>query len=52
MNSVSRGREIYWLRRRKSGTSLFSTVPLETVLTEPFTIRSMNTIRKLVAKFP
>jgi len=47
-----RGREIYWRRRRKPGTSLFSTVPLEKVLREPFTIRSANTIRNLVAKFP
>ncbi len=46
-----RGREIYWRRRRKPGTSLFSTVPLEKVLREPFTIRSANTIRKLVAEF-
>lgn len=47
-----RGREIYWWRRRKPGTSLFSTVPFEKVLQEPFTVRSTNTIRKLVAKFP
>ena len=47
-----RGREIYWRRRRKPGTSLFSTVPFEKVLREPFTIRSTNTIRKLAAKFP
>ncbi len=47
-----RGREIYWWRRRKPGTSLFSTVPLEKVLRDPFTIRSTNTIRKLSAKFP
>src|ERR1700730_10808722 len=45
-----RGREIYWWRRRRRGTSL--TVPLEKALREPFTIRSTNTIRKLVAKFP
>jgi len=47
-----RGREIYWWRRKKTGTSLFSTVPLARVLSEPFTIRSTNTIRKLVAKYP
>jgi uncharacterized protein (DUF1697 family) len=46
-----RGREIYWWRRKKPGTSLFLTVPLAKVLTEPFTIRSTNTIRKLVAKY-
>ena len=44
------GREIYWWRRKKPGTSLFSTVPLGNVLRLPFTIRSTNTIRKLVGK--
>lgn len=46
------GREIYWLRRKKPGTSLYSTVPLERVLRRPFTIRSRNTVRKLAAKYP
>ena len=46
------GREIYWWRRKKPGTSLYSTVPLAKVLREPFTIRGINTIRKLVAKWP
>ena len=46
------GREVYWWRRKKPGTSLFSTVPLAKVLRGPFTIRSTNTIRKLVAKWP
>lgn len=45
-------REIYWWRRKKPGTSLFSTVPLGKVLRVPFTIRSTSTIRKLVAKWP
>ena len=45
------GREIYWWRRKKPGTSLFATVPLPKVLREPFTVRSTNTIRKLVAKW-
>ena len=47
-----RGREIYWWRRKKPGTSLFATVPLEKVLRMPFTIRSTNTIRTLIAKWP
>ena len=47
-----RGREIYWRRRKKPGTSLYSTVPLTKVLTEPFTIRSTNTMRGLAAKWP
>jgi len=45
-------REVYWWRRKKPGTSLFSTVPSAKVLSEPFTIRSTNTIRRLVAKWP
>lgn len=47
-----RGREIYWWRRKKPGTSLFATVPLAKVLHMPFTIRGTNTIRKLAAKWP
>ena len=46
------GREIYWLRRKKPGTSPFSTVPLERVLRWPFTIRGANTVNKLAAKYP
>ena len=46
------GREVYWWRRKKPGTSLFSTVPLAKVLCMPFTIRRTRTIRKLVAKWP
>ena len=47
-----RRREIYWRRRKKPGTSLFSTVPLAKMLRMPFTVRSTNTIRKLVEKWP
>ena len=46
-----RGREVYWWRLTKPGTSLFATVPFAKVLCEPFTIRSSNTIRRLVAKW-
>ena len=46
------GREIYWWRRKRPGTSLFSTVPLEKALPVPFTIRSMSTMKKLIAKWP
>jgi uncharacterized protein (DUF1697 family) len=46
------GREIYWWRRKKPGSSLFSTVPLAKVLRVAFTIRSTNTVRKLVARWP
>jgi uncharacterized protein (DUF1697 family) len=74
------GREVYWWRRKKPGTSLFSTLPIRAygprnfmkatlahyvfsttwpglsslplakVLSKPFTIRSTNTIRRLVAE--
>ena len=46
-----RGREIFWWRRKKPGTSLFATVPLARVLRVPFTIRGANTIRKLFEKW-
>jgi uncharacterized protein (DUF1697 family) len=45
------GREIYWWRRKKPHTSLFATVPFASVLRGPFTIRSRNTIRRLVTKW-
>jgi uncharacterized protein (DUF1697 family) len=44
------GREIYWWRRKKRGTSEFSTVPLTKALHRPFTIRSTSTIRRLAAR--
>ena len=47
-----RGREIYWRRCKKPGTSLYSTVTLEKVIAQPFTIRSTNTMRRLAAKWP
>jgi len=46
------GREIYWWRRKKRGTLLYSTVPLGEALRDPFTIRSVNTIVRLIAKWP
>ena len=46
-----RGREIYWWRCKKPGTSLFATVPLGKVLPVPFTIRGTHTLRRLVAKW-
>ncbi|HLW47219.1 MAG TPA: DUF1697 domain-containing protein [bacterium] len=44
-----RGREIYWRRRRKPGTTVFSTVPLEKALGTAFTIRNAGTVTKLAA---
>ena len=46
-----RGREIYWLRRKKRGKSIFSTVPLDKALGQSFTIRSARTVDKLAMKF-
>jgi uncharacterized protein (DUF1697 family) len=46
------GREIYWWRRKRPNTLLFSTVPLEKTLGAPFTVRSMSTIKRLIAKWP
>ena len=44
------GREIYWLRRkRKDGD--FSTAPLEKILRRPFTVRSLNTVERIAAKY-
>jgi uncharacterized protein (DUF1697 family) len=46
-----RGREIYWLRRRKQNGALFSTVPLEKVLDRAFTVRGVDTIKKIASKW-
>jgi uncharacterized protein (DUF1697 family) len=45
-----RGREIYWLRRRKPGGPAFSTVPLEKVIKAPFTVRSARTVERMAEK--
>jgi uncharacterized protein (DUF1697 family) len=45
------GREIYWLRRRKQSGSPVSTVPLGKTLSQPFTIRWVNTIKKIASKY-
>jgi uncharacterized protein (DUF1697 family) len=45
------GREIYWLRRRKKGGSIFSTVPLEKALGREFTIRGAATIKRMNLTF-
>jgi len=44
------GREVYWLRRkRKHGD--FSTVALEKILRRPSTVRSLNTVERIAAKY-
>ena len=46
-----RGREIYWLRRRKQNAAIFSTVPLEKILGRAFTVRGANTIKRIALKW-
>lgn len=43
------GREIYWLRRRRDAP--YEAPPIERVLGAPMTMRNMNTIRRLAAKY-
>lgn len=45
------GREIYWLRHTVAEGAGYAVVPLEQLLTEPFTTRSMSTLKKLVEKY-
>jgi uncharacterized protein (DUF1697 family) len=46
-----RGREVYWLRHVNPDGTVYSTMPLDRVLAEPFTIRSMRTLAKLAQKY-
>jgi uncharacterized protein (DUF1697 family) len=45
------GREIYWLCRKKQSESTFSNVVLEKTIGQPSTLRGVNTIEKMVAKY-
>ncbi len=47
-----RGREIYWLCRKKQSESMFSNAALEKALGLRCTLRGMNTMRRLVVKYP
>src|SRR5512133_1695963 len=44
----ARGREIYWLRHRSPAGEIYSTTPFDKALDQPFTVRSLNTVRKIV----
>ncbi len=44
------GREVYWLRHLDAAGA-YSPVPLDRAFGEPFTIRSMSTVKKIAAKF-
>jgi uncharacterized protein (DUF1697 family) len=45
------GREVYWLCRRKQSESTFSNAVLEKTLGRPSTIRGVNTIQKMAARY-
>ncbi len=45
------GREVYWLCRRKQSESTFSNAVLEKTTGRPSTIRGVNTIQKMAAKY-
>jgi uncharacterized protein (DUF1697 family) len=47
----ARGREIYWLRRRRQNGALFSTVRLEKTLGRAFTVRGAETIKRIASKW-
>jgi uncharacterized protein (DUF1697 family) len=46
-----RGREIYWLCRKKQSESTFSNAVLEKTLGRPSTLRGVNTLKKLAEKY-
>jgi uncharacterized protein (DUF1697 family) len=46
-----KGREIYWLRRRELGESLFSGALLEKTLGMQVTLRNSTTIRRIAVKY-
>ena len=46
-----RGREIYWVRRRRQNRALFSTVPLGKILGRAFTVRGADTIKRMASKW-
>src|SRR3990170_352332 len=44
-------REVYWLCRRKQSESTFSNAVLEKTLGRPSTLRGVNTVQKMAAKY-
>ncbi len=46
-----RGREIYWLCRKKQSESTFSNAVLEKTIGRPSTLRGANTIKKMADKY-
>ena len=47
-----RGREFYWLSRKKQSEAVISNAVLERALGFRMTLRGMNTMRRLAAKYP
>lgn len=47
-----RGREVYWLCRKRMSESAFSGALLEKTIGMPATARNATTVRKLAAKYP
>ena len=47
-----RGREVYWLCRKKMSESSFSGALLEKTMGMPATVRNATTVEKLVTKYP
>jgi uncharacterized protein (DUF1697 family) len=45
------GRELYWLGRKQQMQSTFSSALLEKTIGGPATVRNVNTVRKMVAKY-
>ncbi len=45
------GREIFWLRHRGPDGQIYFTAPFDRVIPAPFTIRSQNTVAKIVEKY-
>jgi uncharacterized protein (DUF1697 family) len=46
------GREVYWLCRKKQSESTFSNAVLEKTIKRSATMRGMNTIHRMVARYP
>lgn len=48
---VVRGREVYWLCRKKQSDSTFSNAVLEKALGQPSTLRGMKTVQQIAKKY-
>ena len=46
-----RGRELYWLCQKKQSESTFSNAVLEKTLGKPSTLRGVETVKKIVARY-